>query len=144
MLWCIFYSNIFVIEMRLKYCPDLEFFIFFILNDLRNLQEQVKKHYMFQKLFWSFTLWINFSTDLKIFTNSWLSAANFKHFYQKLEHFCLNLSRSEQFWKQNANFFVGSCVHFVLSGQHLSKQAKGQIISEYFFLPTKKFHKYLP
>ena len=38
--------------------------------DLRNLQEQVKKAFYYQKLFWSFTVWISCSSDLKIFKNS--------------------------------------------------------------------------
>ena len=35
------------------------------LLDLRNLQEQVKKAFCYQKLFWPFTVWINCSSDLK-------------------------------------------------------------------------------
>ena len=37
------------------------------LLDLRNLQEQVKKAFFYQKLFWPFTVWINCSFDLKTF-----------------------------------------------------------------------------
>ena len=37
---------------------------------MRNLQEQVKKAFCYQKLFWTFTVWINCSSDLKIFANS--------------------------------------------------------------------------
>ena len=40
------------------------------LIDLRNLQEQVKKAFCYQQLFWPFTVWINCTSDLKIFTNS--------------------------------------------------------------------------
>ena len=36
------------------------------LVDMRNLQEQVKKAFCYQKLFWPFTAWINCSSDLKI------------------------------------------------------------------------------
>ena len=50
------------------------------LLDLRNLQEQVKKAFCYQKLFWPFTVWINCSSDLKNFENSRLSASNFKSF----------------------------------------------------------------
>ena len=39
------------------------------LLDLRNLQEQLKKHSVTQKLFWPFTVWINCSSDIKNFTN---------------------------------------------------------------------------
>ena len=35
------------------------------LLDKRNLQEQVKKAFCYQKLFWPFTIWINCSSDLK-------------------------------------------------------------------------------
>ena len=45
--------------------------------DLRNLQEQVKKAFCYQKLFWPFTVRINCSSDLKIFANSRPSASNF-------------------------------------------------------------------
>ena len=43
------------------------------LLDMRNLQEQVKKAFCYQKLFWPFTVWINCSSDLKNFANSWPS-----------------------------------------------------------------------
>ena len=54
---------------------------------MRNLQEQVKKAFCYQKLFWPFTVWINCSSDLKNFTNSLPSASNFIFFSQSLEHF---------------------------------------------------------
>ena len=47
---------------------------------MRNLQEQVKKAFWYQKLFWPFTVWINCSSDLKNFADSWPSASNFKIF----------------------------------------------------------------
>ena len=47
---------------------------------LRNLQEQVKNAFCYQKLFWPFTVWINCSSDLKNFENSQSSAWNFKSF----------------------------------------------------------------
>jgi hypothetical protein len=34
---------------------------------LRNLQEQVKKAFCYQKLFWSFTVWIDCSSDREFF-----------------------------------------------------------------------------
>ena len=43
-------------------CPNL--------LDLRNLQEQVKKAFCYQKLFWPFAVWINCSSDLKKLSNS--------------------------------------------------------------------------
>ena len=54
---------------------------------MRNLQEQVKKAFCYQKLFWPFTAWINCSSDLKNFANSRPSASNFKSICQSLEYF---------------------------------------------------------
>ena len=59
--------------------------------DLRNLQEQVKKAFCYQKLFWTFTVWTNCSSDLKIFANSRPSASNFKSFSRSLEQFFLTV-----------------------------------------------------
>ena len=64
------------------------------LLDLRNLQEQVKKAFCYQKLFWPFTVWINCSSDLKNFENSWPSASNFKSFSQLLEQFFLTVGQN--------------------------------------------------
>ena len=43
----------------------------------------------YQKLFWPFTVWINCSSDLKIFANSRPSASNFKRFFYHLNEFKL-------------------------------------------------------
>ena len=59
------------------------------LSSLRNLQEQVKKAFCYQELFWPFTVWINCSSDLKNFENSRPSASNFKSFSWSLEQFFL-------------------------------------------------------
>ena len=56
---------------------------------MRNLQEQVKKAFYYQKLFWPFTVWINCSSDHKIFANSRPSASNFKSFSWSLEQYFL-------------------------------------------------------
>ena len=56
------------------------------LLDLRNIQEQVKKAFCYQKLFWPFTVWINCSCDLKHFKFFSITRTIFSH------------SRSEQFW----------------------------------------------
>ena len=56
------------------------------LSYLRNLQEQVKKAFCYQKLFWPFTVWTNCSSDLKFFL---ITRTFFSH------------SRSKQFWRQN-------------------------------------------
>ena len=61
---------------------------------MRNLQEQVKKAFCYQKLFWPFTVWINCSSDLKHFANSRPSASNFKSFSWSLEHFFLTVSQN--------------------------------------------------
>ena len=63
------------------------------LLDLRNLQEQVKKAFCYQKLFWPFTVWISCSSDLKIFAKNWPSASNFKSFSRSLEHFFLTVGQ---------------------------------------------------
>ena len=48
--------------------------------DLRNLQEQVKKAFCHQKLFWPWTVWINCSSDRKKLWNSRLKAENLQIF----------------------------------------------------------------
>ena len=57
------------------------------------MQKQIKIAFCCQKLFWPFTVWINCSSDLRIFENSRPLASNFKRFSRSLE----------QFWYQNAN-----------------------------------------
>ena len=64
------------------------------LSSLRNLQEQVKKAFCYQELFWPFTVWINCSSDLKIFENSRPSASNFKSFSRSLEQFFLTIGKN--------------------------------------------------
>ena len=79
------------------------------LSDMRKIQEQVKKAFCYQKLFWPFTVWIKFA-------NSWPSASNFKSFSWSLELFfsqkvrtilvtkyqkkfiCQKVSSKEKFW----------------------------------------------
>ena len=65
-----------------------------ILLDMRNLHEQVKKAFCYQKLFWPFTVWINCSCDLKFFENSQPSALNFKSFSGSLEQFFLPVGQN--------------------------------------------------
>ena len=60
---------------------------------MRNIQEQVKKAFCYQKLFWPFTVWINCSSDLKNFTNSRPTASNFKSFSRSLEQFFLTVGQ---------------------------------------------------
>ena len=61
---------------------------------MRNLQEQVKKAFCYQKLFWLYTVWINCSSDLKNFANSQPSAPNFKSFFRSLEQFFLTVGQN--------------------------------------------------
>ena len=61
---------------------------------MRNLQEKVKKAFCYQKLFWPFTVWINCSSDLKIFANSRPSASNFKSFSRSREQFFLTVAQN--------------------------------------------------
>ena len=62
---------------------------------MRNLQEQVKKAFCYQKLFWPFTIWINCSSDFKTFANSQTSASNFKSFSRSLEQFFLTVGQND-------------------------------------------------
>ena len=64
------------------------------LSSLRNLQEQVKKAFCYQELFWPFTVWIKCSSDLKSFENSRPSASNFKSFSRSLEQFFLTVGQN--------------------------------------------------
>ena len=87
---CMFLSKSKIIFSNLTFnCSNL--------LDMTNLQERVKKAFCYQNLFWPFTVWINCSSDLKNFANSWPTASNFKSFSQLLEQF-FSHSRSEQFW----------------------------------------------
>ena len=52
---------------------------------MRILKVQVKKEFCYKKKSWPFTVWINCSSDLKFFENSWPSAWNFKSFSPSLE-----------------------------------------------------------
>ena len=64
------------------------------LLDLRNIQEQVKKAFCYQKLSWPFTVWINCLSDLKKFANSRPSASNFQSFSWSLEQFFLTVGQN--------------------------------------------------
>ena len=66
----------------------------FNLLDMKNLQEQVKKAFCYQELFWTFTVWINCFGDLKNFANFGPSASNFKSFSWSLEHFFLTVGQN--------------------------------------------------
>ena len=61
------------------------------LLDLRHLQEQVKKAFCYQKLFWPFTVQTNCSNDLNFFANSQPSVSNFKSFSWSIGQFFLTV-----------------------------------------------------
>ena len=65
-----------------------------IINEMRNLQEQVEKAICYQKLSWPLAAWMNWSSDLKKFANSQPSASNFKSFFWSLEHFFLTVGQN--------------------------------------------------
>ena len=52
-------------------------------------RNKLKKHSVNKKLFWPFTVWTNYSSDLKNFANSQPSVSNFKSFSRSLEQFSL-------------------------------------------------------
>ena len=91
------------------------------LLDMRNLQEQVKKAFCYQKLFWPFTVWINCSSDLKNFANSRPSASNFKSFSQSLEQFFLTVGQN--------NF--GNKIPFLWIRKEMFLGSKGNTVSEW-------------
>ena len=75
------------------------------LLDQRNLKEQVKKAFCYQKLFWPFTVWTNCSSDLKCFENSQPSASNFKSFSLPLQQFFVTVGQNN--FGNKVPFFVG-------------------------------------
>ena len=70
---------------------------------------QKLKSILIQKLFWPFTVWINCSSDLKNFANSWPSASNSKSFSQSLEQFILAVGQND-FVNKIPLFFLCFCV----------------------------------
>ena len=76
------------------------------LLDLRNLQEQVKKAFCYQKLFWPFTVWTNCSSNLKNFANS---ASNFKSFSWSLEQFFLTVGQNN--FGNKITFLIWKSIH---------------------------------
>ena len=51
------------------------------LLDMRNLQEQVKKAFCYQKIFWPFTVWINCFSDLNFFCKFLAFSLEFQKFF---------------------------------------------------------------
>ena len=97
------------------------------LLDPRNLQEQVKKAFCYNKLFWPFTVWINCSSDFKFFENS------FKSFSWSLEQFFLSVGQNnfdnkiplQKSLPLNQQLFPWSWV----------SHSESFIIRKYFFFP---------
>ena len=90
-LICVNYQNIF---LTFPACSNLNSNCSNSL-DMRNLQEQVKKTFCYQKLFWPFTVWID-SSDRKHFVNSRPSASKvkFQKFFTSLEQFFLTVGQN--------------------------------------------------
>ena len=83
------------------------------LLDMRNLQQQVKKAFCYQQslcqqLFWPFTVWVNCSSDLKIFVYSRPSASKFFSITRTF----FSHSSSEQFLITKYHFFWSSIFWF--------------------------------
>ena len=87
---------------QFEFCPNL--------LDMRNLQEQVKKAFCYQKLSWHFTVWINCFSDLKKCANSQPSASNFKSVSRSLQKYFLIVGHNNFgnkiplcIWKKNSS-----------------------------------------
>ena len=78
---------------------------------MRNLQEQVKKAFCYQKLYWPFTVWINCSSGLKNFANSRPSASNFKTFSWSLEQLFLTVGQNNFDNKIPILFYKNGSLH---------------------------------
>ena len=110
------------------------------LLDIRNLQEQVKKAFCYQKLFCPlsscqeflihyfcpFTVWINCSSDLKTFANSQPSASNFKSFSRSLEQFFLTVGQNN-FGNKIPFFFSSQNAIFALKHKLESNTQRTQL-----------------
>ena len=75
--------------------------IFFNLNsncpnllDLRNLQEQVKKVFCYQKLFWPFIFWIHFSSVWEFLLKFEAEGREFSNILRSLEQFFLTVGQN--------------------------------------------------
>ena len=81
----IFFSKFSCMFLNPIFFSNLNYNCFNLLN-MRNLQEQVKKAFFYQKLFWTFTVWINqvISKFLKILG---LQHLIFKGFSRSLKQF---------------------------------------------------------
>jgi hypothetical protein len=79
-------------EMHLK----VKCFLFNALpekNEWMVVSYRIFEAFCYQKLFWPFTVWTNYSSDLKFIANSWPSASNFKKNSRTLEQFLLTVGQ---------------------------------------------------
>ena len=115
------------------------------LLEMRNLQEQVKKAFCYQKLFWPFTVWINYFSDLKIFANFQPSASNFKNFSPSLEHFFLtqgqnNFGNKIPILSTNIRFWFIFTYYFSYINKRKCRQFQS-ILKRTLFLTFRKLKK---
>ena len=82
----------------------------------------------YQKLFWPFTVWINCSSDLKNFANSWHSASNFKSYFLSLAQFFHTVGQN--------NF--GNKIPFQTCGDIFSNVEHWSIVSSQTWFFSKK------
>ena len=68
------------------------------LSDMRNLQEQVKNAFCYQKLFWPFTVWINCSSDQEKLLKFEAEGREFAKCLRSLEQFIQTEKGQNNFW----------------------------------------------
>ena len=82
------------------------------LLDMRNLQEQIKKAFCYQKKYWP-TVRINRSSDIKFFENSTRpTASNFKSLSRSLEQFFLKVGQNNFGCYQNSQKGTKTSLNF--------------------------------
>ena len=94
-------------------------------SNLTYLQE-VKKTFCYQKLFWSFTVRTNCSSDLENFANSHPSASNFKGFPRSREQFFFLTIGEDNFGNKIPilNVYRHSWTHYTVKGSNFKSQHK--------------------
>ena len=68
------------------------------LSSLRNLQEQVKKAFCYQELFWPFTVWINCSSDREKLLKFEAEGQEFAKWMRSLEQFIQTVNGQNNSW----------------------------------------------
>ena len=69
-----------------------------LMLDMRNLKEQVKKAFCYQKLFWTFTVWTNCSSDWENLLKVETEGQEFAKFLRSLEQFIQAVKGQNNFW----------------------------------------------